>query len=282
MNVLRTHPIQQFRRNPAFYAMYDGFYLLLSLACIATMWATGFQPLLGAPQAWWLLAAGPLLFVLIWAHLVIHTCTHGSLPVSINRIVGEVLGVLVLVRFASWDIVHLRHHRYSDDRVRDPHPNFPGYWKTVTNSVVQTEQQLFQEYFDTWGDTPVNRGREKRRAWVSYGTNVALLAAWTYFLGPWFALLIFLPVNVLAALFVIHFNWSTHNGERGLTDNDFHPVNLNEGYYRVGNKVFNGIYMHANHHLRPYLFNPARWSGRSDVALRGQNEPEPTHIERAA
>ena len=86
----------------------------------------------------------------------------------------------------------------------------------------------------------------------------------------------------MAALFVIHFNWSTHNGERGLTESEFHPVNLNEGYYRVGNHVFNGIYMHANHHLRPYLFNPAKWSGEASVALRGKNEPEPGNVERAA
>jgi stearoyl-CoA desaturase (delta-9 desaturase) len=282
MSVLRSHPIQQFRKNPAFYAMYDGFYLLLSAAAIATMWATGFRPLLGTPQTWWLLTVPPLLFALIWAHLVIHTCTHGSLPVSVNRLVGEVLGVIVIVRFASWDIVHLRHHRYSDDRVRDPHPNFPSYWKTVTNTVVQTELQLFQEYFDTWGDTPRNRLRERARAWVSYGTNVVLLGAWAFFLGPWYTLLVYFPANVLAALFVIHFNWSTHNGELGLTEADFHPVNLNAGYYYVGNKVFNGIYMHANHHLRPYLFNPAKWSGDASVAMRGKNEPEPNDVERAA
>jgi stearoyl-CoA desaturase (delta-9 desaturase) len=282
MNVLKTHPIQQFRKNPSFYAMYDGFYLLLSASSIVVMWATGFRPLFGAPQAWWALVVPPLLFGLIWSHLVIHTCTHGSLPVSVNRLVGEILGVIVLVRFASWDIVHLRHHRFSDDRIRDPHPNFPSYWKTVGNSVIQTEQQLFQEYFDTWGDNAQNRQRERLRAYVSYGTNVVLLAAWAYFLGPWFTALVFLPTNVLAALFVIHFNWSTHNGELGLVDADFHPVNLDAGYYWIGNRVFNGIYMHKNHHLRPYLFNPARWKGGEEVALRGSNEPEPPSVGQAA
>jgi len=249
---------------------------VLCAAALLVMTLTHWTPLLGTPQLSWLLFFPPLLFGLIWAHLVIHTCTHGSLPPLINRAVGEVLGVFVIVRFASWDIVHLRHHRYSDDRVRDPHPNFHSYWHTVKNTVVQTELQLFQEYFDTWGDTPESRRYEKRRAWVSYLTNVILLATWARLLGPWFALGVFLPANVLAALFVIHFNWSTHNGERGLKDTDFHPVNLDAGYYWIGNRVFAGIYMHANHHRRPHAFNPAKLPAGTDA------EPQSPEVERAA
>ena len=130
---------------------------------------------------------------------------------------------------------------------------------TIHNTVTQVEGQLFQQYFDLWGDTPENHRAERRRAWVSYGTNVALILAWTMVLGPWFTLLVFVPMNVLAGLFVIHFNWSTHNGARGVADEDFRPVNLDRGYYAFGNRVFAGIYMHANHHHRPHLFNPMRW-----------------------
>jgi stearoyl-CoA desaturase (delta-9 desaturase) len=35
-------------------------------------------------------------------------------------------------------------------------------------------------------------------------------------------------------------------------------VNLDHGYYKVGNLLWHGIYMHANHHKRAGLFNPAR------------------------
>jgi stearoyl-CoA desaturase (delta-9 desaturase) len=270
LRALRTHPIHQLRRNPRFYIYYDGLYLALCVVALALMGVTGFKPLLGPPQTNWFFAFPVLLFALIWAHLVIHTCTHGSLPVAVNRLVGELLGVIVIVRFASWDIVHLRHHRYSDDRIRDPHPNFHGYWRTVSNTVVQTEQQLFQEYFDNWGDSLESRRYETRRAWISYATNVVLLATWARFLGPWFTFAVFLPANVLAALFVIHFNWSTHNGEAGLQDNDFEPVNLNRGYYWIGNKVFAGIYMHANHHRRPHVFNPATLSSTEGSDLVGR------------
>ena len=55
---------------------------------------------------------------------------------------------------------------------------------------------------------------------------------------------------------LVHFNWSTHNAFS--KDQDFKPVNLNHGYYRIGNLLWHGIYMHANHHKRAGMFNPAR------------------------
>jgi fatty acid desaturase len=258
VSVLTAHPIGQFRKNPNFYLMYDGFWFLVCVAVLATFWATGFTPVFSEPQLWWAAAAPVLFFGLVWAHLTVHNCTHGNLPHSINRIVGEILGILVVVRFASWDIIHMRHHKYTDDRVKDPHPNFPSFWKTVFHTVVNVEQQLFQQYFDTWGDTPENRAKERRRAWMSYGTNIVLVAVYAWLLGPWFSLLVFVPCELLAGLFVIHFNWSTHNGEAAKSIADMRPTNLTGPMYRLGNKLFAGIYAHALHHDRPGIFNPAR------------------------
>ncbi|MDP1822618.1 MAG: fatty acid desaturase [Archangium sp.] len=258
LSLLTTHPISQFKRSPRFYFMYDGFWLLACAAALLVFWLTDFRPIIGGPS-WWFLPVFPLLlFCLIWAHLLIHNATHGSLPKAINRIAGEVLGVIVVVRFASWDIVHMRHHKYSDDRTKDPHPNFPSFWKTVAHTVVNVEKQLFQQYYDVWGDTAENHRRERRRANLSYGTNLMVLAAWWWLLGPAFMLLVFLPCNALAGLFVIHFNWSTHNGEVAKSHEEMCPVNLSGPYYRLGNKLFAGIYAHRLHHDRPTAFNPAR------------------------
>jgi stearoyl-CoA desaturase (delta-9 desaturase) len=268
--VLTAHPIAQFRKNPSFYLMYDGFWFVVCAAALATFWATGFTPLISGPSWWFALAFPGVLFGLIWAHLLIHNATHGSLPRSINRVVGEVLGLMVIVRFASWDIVHMRHHKYSDDRLKDPHPNFPSFWKTVFNTIVNVEKQLFQQYYDIWGDTPENHGRERRRAWMSYGTNIVLIATWVWLLGPAFSLLVFLPCNALAGLFVIHFNWSTHNGETAKSFEEMHPVNLSGAWYRLGNKLFAGIYAHQLHHDRPTIFNPAR-ALAAEAAIAGSS-----------
>ncbi len=256
--LLTSHPISQFRKNPRFYLMYDGFWFLVCAAVLGTFAVTGFTPLISGP-AWWFAPVFPvLLFCLIWAHLLIHNATHGNLPKPINRIAGELLGLCVVVRFASWDIIHMRHHKHSDDRQNDPHPNFPSFWKTVFHTIVNVEKQLFQQYYEIWGDTAENHGRERRRAWMSYGTNVVLLASWFWLLGPAFFLLVFAPCNLLAGLFVIHFNWSTHNGEAAKSIDDMRPTNLSGPWYRLGNKLFAGIYAHQMHHDRPTLFNPAK------------------------
>lgn len=280
MSVLTAHPIAQFRKNPRFYFMYDGFWFLVCAALLATFWATGFTPLIGGPSWWFALVAPVLLFCLIWAHLLIHNATHGSLPKAINRIAGELLGLIVIVRFASWDIIHMRHHKYSDDRVNDPHPNFPSFWKTVFHTIVNVEKQLFQQYYDVWGDTPENHAKERRRAWMSYGTNIVLLAVWAWLLGPAFFVLVFAPCNLLAGLFVIHFNWSTHNGEAGKTFEDMKPTNLSSTYYRIGNKLFAGIYAHKMHHDRPTIFNPAN-ALEAELAAAPPAEPEPVEQQAA-
>lgn len=255
---LTARPSSRFVQSPYAYFRYDATWLVLCLTAMAVMALTGWTPL-STSFSWWYLAAMPVLtYGFIWAHLLIHNATHGNFPKSINRSVGELLGFLVVVRFASWDIIHMRHHRYSDDRVKDPHPNFPSFWKTVFHTIVHVEQQLFQQYFDTWGDTPETRRREQWRARLSYGANIVLVAFWFYLLGPWLFLLAFAPANLLAGLFVIHFNWSTHNGEAAKTIEDMHPVNLSSPRYRIGNLLFCGIYAHQTHHDKPYLFNPAR------------------------
>ena len=277
-----AHPISQFRKNPHFYLMYDGFWFLVCAAVLLTFWLTGFSPLISGP-AWWFAPVFPVvLFGLIWAHLLIHNATHGSLPTPINRIMGEVLGLMVVVRFASWDIIHMRHHKYSDDRVKDPHPNFPSFWKTVIHTIINVEKQLFQQYYDIWGDTPANRSRERRRAWMSYGTNIVLLATWLWLLGPAFFVLVFFPCNALAGLFVIHFNWSTHNGDAAKSIEDMGPTNLTGTMYRVGNKLFAGIYSHRMHHDRPTLFNPAKALAALEAARTNGSDGNADQSQQAA
>ncbi len=274
MSILTSHPIQQFRKNPRFYLAYDAFWGVASAAACVAMLAFHTKTLFGGPSASWLILFPLVQYALIFAHLLIHNATHGNFPRAINRVIGEVLGLIVVVRYASWDIVHMRHHKFTDDRQADPHPNFASFWRTVIHTVVNVEVQLQKQYFDVWGETEQNRKREALRARLSYGTNIVLLGAWLLLLGPWFFALVFVPANVLAALFVVHFNWTTHNGMRG---DDFRPVNLNSGYFWLGNKLFAGIYMHANHHQRPHLFDPTRWDtakfGEAEAPVDGERAP---------
>ncbi len=276
---LKQHPFQQFKKDRRFYLRYDACYFLLSVVAAGALLALHVRPLdsLVEWKPWhFVLGYPPLVYFFICCHLWIHNATHGNFPRAVNRIVGEILGVLVFVRYASWDIVHMRHHRFSDDGAKDPHPTYPSYWRSFFSSIVYVEKQLQQQYCDVWGDTEENRRYEAFRSKVSYGTNIVLALALYLLLGPIGFFALYFPANVIAAAFVGHFNWSTHNGMAG---RDFRPVNLNHGYFWLGNKLFTGIYFHANHHKRPHLFNPARW----DAKFGPQEEPvdEPSSAQTA-
>lgn len=250
-------PFMQLRRNRYFYLWYDATYFVLCLAAIGLMHAASWQPLL-ATWDWKTLAI--LLPLVCYAQILcsvsIHNCTHNNFPRLINRLVGELCGVVVLTRFASWEIIHQRHHRYSDDVEKDPHPIGPSYWRFLVATIVNVEHQLQRIYFELYGDTPENRAFEKRRAWVSYVTNIVLVYTWYRFLGPVAFLGLFLPSSLVGFFHLVHFNWSTHNAFS--PTHDFKPVNLDHGFYKIGNILWFGIYMHANHHQKTNYFNPAK------------------------
>jgi stearoyl-CoA desaturase (delta-9 desaturase) len=253
---LTSLPFTQLRRNRYFYLYYDGFYALLCVAALAAMYFGHHAPLIEHWDArFWLLL--PLaMHAQILCSVFIHNCTHTNFPRAINRLVGELCGVVVLTRFASWEVIHQRHHRYSDDVEKDPHPVISSYWGFAVKTIVGVEKQLQAIYFDLYGDTPENRRYEQIRAYVSYATNLLLVATWYVFLGPIAFFFLFVPASIVGFLHLVHFNWSTHNAVS--PDKDFKPVNLNHGFYRIGNVLWHGIYMHANHHKRSNLFNPAR------------------------
>lgn len=260
---LTTLPFTQLRRNRYFYLYYDGFYGVLCLALIALMYASGHAGLIGEggllASAWdprfWLIL--PLAcYAQILCSVFIHNATHGNFPRPINRLAGELCGVVVLTRFASWEVIHQRHHRYSDDTDKDPHPVVSSYWRFLFKTIVGVERQLQRIYFELYGDTPENRRYEQHRAYVSYAVNLLLIYTWYLFLGPIAFFAFFVPSALVGFFHLVHFNWSTHNAFSPTLD--FRPVNLNHGFYWIGNHLFFGIYMHANHHKRAGLFNPAK------------------------
>ncbi|WP_437971417.1 fatty acid desaturase [Sorangium sp. So ce260] len=256
VSTLTSLPFTQLRRNRYFYLYYDGFYALACAILLACMHLGGYEPLI---ERWdsrlWLLL--PLVcHAQILCSVFIHNATHNNFPRPINRLVGELCGLVVLTRFASWEVIHQRHHRYSDDVERDPHPVVASYWVFLVKTVVNVERQLQQIYFELYGDTPESRRYERIRAYVSYATNLLLIACWYVFLGPIGFFFLFVPASIIGFLHLVHFNWSTHNAFS--PDGDFKPVNLNHGYFKIGNLLWHGIYMHANHHKRAGMFNPAK------------------------
>ena len=247
-------PFSQLRRNRYFYVWYDAFYFALAAGAIAVMKLTGHQGVITEWNWSYLLLLPVVTYFQILCSVFVHVCTHGSFPKAINRLIGEVCGTVILTRFASWEIVHQRHHRFSDDVDKDPHPVLKSYWAFVWNTIANVERQLQQTYFDLYGDSPETRRYEKIRAYVSYATNLLVIFAWFTLLGPSAFVFLFVPASVIGALHLFHFNWSTHNSFS--PTGDYKPVNLDHGYYWLGNRIWFGIYYHANHHKNAKVLNP--------------------------
>jgi stearoyl-CoA desaturase (delta-9 desaturase) len=256
-------PWAQYRRHSTFYLWYDGFYAAFSLMVVVALLATGYRAPFEELHWWYALVFPAALYAMIMAHVFIHNASHGNFPKAINRIVGELCGVLVLTRFASWEIVHRRHHRYSDDPARDPHPAERRYWRYALNTLINVERQLQQQYFDVYGDTPNTRRYERVRALVSFTAGTMLIVMFFFLLGTAGFWVLFVPASVGAGLFVIHFNWCGHNAHT--KDQTIAPANLDHGWYWLGNRMFFGIYYHGNHHKMAMLFNPMKLRSKPNL-----------------
>lgn len=272
---LTTQPSVRFRQRRAFYLIYDGTYLVMTSILLALMLVAGWQ---GAVREfhWWYFLLLPVVFqAQILCSVFIHNCSHGNFPKSINRLIGELCGIVVLTRYASWEIIHRRHHKYSDDAEQDPHPVTPdaaGYWAFLRKTIVNVEIQLQRQFFELHGgDTPDNRAFERRRAYTSYTTNFVLIACWYVLLGPIGFFFFFVPASLIGFFHLIHFNWSTHNALK--PEEGFFPVNLDNGFFWLGNRIWFGIYYHAYHHKQANLFNPMHYEAHQQARAARMGPP---------
>jgi fatty acid desaturase len=274
-SLLTTLPFAQFKRSARFYVAYDSAYLTGALALMLALHAVGYRAPV-AELAWWQLGALPIAtYLVIMAHVFIHNASHGNFPKAINRIVGELCGVIVLTKFASWEITHRRHHRHTDDPRFDPHPATRRYWPYALATLINVEKQLQQQYFEIHGDTPATRRYEKVRSVLSFVSGLTIAAAWLMLLGAPLFFVVYLPAFVFAALFVIFFNWAGHNAHT--PSETIEPANLDSGIFWLLNRMFFGIFYHANHHKMAMLFNPMKMPKRR--AAEEEREADPIAAE---
>lgn len=264
----RPNPSVFFRRDPWYYFRYDGLWLLLCLAAIGTMTAVGYE---GINAGWsWGLLGGCVLacYAQALSHVFVHNCVHVNFPRSVNRLVGEICGAIIVTRYASWEILHQRHHKYSDDVDKDPHPVNGSFLQFLHKAMlINLEKTLHDAYHERHGDTEALRKREQYRAYLSYLTMGVLLLTWYMALGPIVFLTVYAPSALVGLFFIAHLNWRAHNGIS--KDGDFGPVNLDHGVYWVLNRMLFGTYYHANHHEMASLFNPGKYdSVMADKAAR--------------
>ncbi len=253
-----TLPSVQFRRSPWFYFKYDmvwAFFLIIAIGLMHFFaWqgiATSWDPIL-------ILYFAIFSCVQVWSGVFVHNATHRNFPRPINRLVGELMGALIVSRFASWEILHSQHHSYSDIVGKDPHPVCPSFWRFFFGQMIgNLEPNLHMQYFQRWGDTPQHRRRENFRSIVSFSTMIVLVFFWYTLFGFYGFFAVFVPAVIVGILHVSHFNWITHDAHN--PEQNFKPTNFDEGLFWLGNRLFFGIYYHENHHKNSSLFNPMHY-----------------------
>lgn len=124
--------------------------------------------------------------------------------------------------------------------------------------TVTLERQMHAQVVEWHGDTPDVRRWERIRTVLTNITDTAGLAAWFFVLGVPLFVALFLPIQLAGWLIVSHFNWVSHGGDD--PEHDYHPRNLDHGWYWLANRLWFGLYFHANHHRWPYLFDPRKRS----------------------
>ena len=267
-SVLLTQPSVMFRRNRSFYFIYDGAWLVLLGSILAALKLSGWQGL-GVGWGWHLV---PMFVVAAYIQVLcgvfIHNCTHSNWPRAINRLVGEICGVIVMTRYASWEILHRRHHKYADDEEKDPHYVGPSFFRFLMETMlINLERNLQSQFFELWGGkTSENVRREQLRSVVSFGTMVVLFATWHTLLGPAVFWAVFLPSALFGIVHVAHFNWATHDAKN--PDGDYRPINIDSGLFWLGNRLCFGLYYHANHHKKANMFNPMKMDPSTSLPVR--------------
>ena len=190
------------------------------------------------------------------ATALLHNASHRSLrPKWLNRPVGELMCLFQLTGFPDWTVVHVFHHTFSDDPVKDPHP--PGnqtFWQYVNTVRAQILSVYLRHYFEIFG-----RNADTEKAVKRFGLSMKLdhfmkVTFWFLSLGPQLFSLFFFPSIVLKMFNHAWINFANHQW----TGKENKLINLDGGFYKICNFFGFGIYYHKNHHINPALFDPRK------------------------
>ena len=191
---------------------------------------------------------------------VFHSASHSSIqPRWLKRLIGETIGFWQLAAFPLWCIVHVLHHKYSDDTVRDPHPPMDKtYWNFMLNMRKSVASVFSGFYMDLWGKNEESLRNMKEMAIESKVATLLQVTFWFLLLGPQVFTFLFAFSIIFKMLHYAWFNYATHI----YTPEGIQIVNLDHGLYKIVNFLAFGLYYHKNHHLRPDLFNPSKFADK--------------------
>jgi fatty acid desaturase len=206
--------------------------------------------------SYWYLAMVPVgvLFGL-YALALVHWAGHGVFAKRLNRIVGEIVSVPLLVGYPGWCVIHALHHKHADDLELDPHPTGERtvlqFGRFMKKAMIERMGILYQKRYDGCAHT---RGKWQATKFLLVLNRLLRATFILVVLGPAGFVFFYLPAFVAQTAFFIHFNWATH---RSIGNGQYQVINIDRGlYYRTMNLLLLGAYYHKNHHLMPGLLDP--------------------------
>lgn len=206
---------------------------------------------------------------------LLHNTAHGNIKNKyLNRVVGEICGYWVLYGFQNFVLIHMLHHKFSDEEFDPVNPKGMNFFVFLTAPmrymIRATKKYLFSIHGKHADYQNVMRSQS-----VVFNINLILrLSLWFIILGPKLFVFFYLP-GIMATIGIFaHINYNCH--EENPKDGTVEIVNLNHNlYYKIANTLTFGGYFHKNHHLNPRLFDPRSLSeSKSSVtadAFAGSN-----------
>jgi stearoyl-CoA desaturase (delta-9 desaturase) len=156
------------------------------------------------------------------------------------------------------------HHQYVDIDAMDPHKHSDvTFWRYVMVMAPRSNAKIRERYRDHWGTG--QRTRFLQSQGFINSVSMALVAGnlllWYMLFGPAGFIFFYIPSFIATYMLVADINYSTH--PKNPATSETRPVNLDHNlYHKICNAILSGVYYHANHHRRPFLFNPKKMSLR--------------------
>jgi len=226
--------------------------LILALSLTAILVAIGRHDF-----SWvWLGTLPATVLLTFLASSLIHCASHDSLGAKwLNRLVGELVGLVQLSGFPDWKIIHVLHHQHADDQDLDPHPPLKkAFWPFAFSMRDSIARVYVNFYCKIFGSSETSARNLRRFSIAARLDSAAKVLLWFTLLGPQGFTWLFLVSLSFKMVHWAWFNYVTHRPKEG---DGTEIRNLSSISYRIINLFSLGLYFHKNHHDFPHLRNPS-------------------------
>lgn len=233
------------------------FYLLdmmFMLSALVICLQLGFTGLRFQGPSFSLMIPGVLLGLMLAS--LLHNSAHNNIKNKyLNRLVGEFCGWWVLYGYQNFVLIHLLHHKYSDEDFDPVNPkgmNFLVFLSAPMRYMIKATKK----YLHSVHGHHANYEAIMNHQTLVFHLNLGLrLSLWYVILGPQLFLFFYLPGILATVSIFAHINYNCHQADA--ETGEIEIVNLDHNlYYKLANFLTSGGYYHKNHHLSPGLFDP--------------------------